>query len=206
MEDARAIIVVAAREGNLEEVRRLVQRDRGLLDADGGSWEWTPLTAAALRGHVEIVRYLLDEGARPGLRDPQGWSALELACLHGHLGTVSLLLAHGADAGAAEPAWGMTPLMRASEYGHADIVALLLTHGCGDIDRQDTRGVTALHYACNNGDAGVVRALLGAGADPHIVHHEYGTPLTLAVRIGHDDDQCVRELQVRLVKMSWCSS
>jgi hypothetical protein len=34
MGDARAI-VHAAEKGNLEAVRRLVQRDRGLLDANG---------------------------------------------------------------------------------------------------------------------------------------------------------------------------
>jgi uncharacterized protein len=196
MRDARAI-VDEARRGNLEEVRRLVQRDRGLLDVNDKCW--TPLTAAASRGHVDVVRYLLDEGAQIGLRNPSGTlSALDVACLYGYLGTVSLLLAHGADAGAAKPGCGMTPLMRASGSGHLDIVALLLAHGCGDLDMQATCGLTALHLASSMEEhAGVVRALLGAGADPHIMHHKCGTPLALAVAIGHEDDQCVRELQVR---------
>jgi ankyrin repeat protein len=90
--------------------------------------------------------------------------------------------------------------MRACEQFHANIVALLLAHGCGDIDRQDTCSLTALHRALSKEEhAGVVvRALLGAGADPHIMHHRFGTPLAMAVAIGHDDDdQCVAELQVR---------
>jgi uncharacterized protein len=145
MGDARAI-VNAAEVGNLEAVRRLVQRDRGLLDTEGNNS--TPLTAAA--GHVDVMRYVLDEGAQIGLRNPGGWSALDVACLHGHLGMVSLLLAHGADAGAVNPGWGTTPLMLASKKGHANIVALLLAHGCGDIDRQDTHGLFIVRFPRRN--------------------------------------------------------
>jgi ankyrin repeat protein len=194
--------VRAADKGNLEAVRRLVQRDRGLLDANGDSW--TPLTAAASSGHVGVIRYLLEEGAQLGLRDPDGWTALDVAC-YGHLGMVSLLLAHGVNAAAAKPGGGMTPLMTASACGHAIIVALLLAHGCGDIDTQDTCGLTALHHAsCKEEHAAVVRALLGAGADPHVVDDDDETPLAMALRGAMWE--CVAELQVRLAKMSLCPS
>jgi ankyrin repeat protein len=152
MGDARAI-VDAAYTGNLEAVRRLVQRDRGLLDADDGSW--TPLRAAAWRGRGDVIRYLLEEGAEIGLQGPDGRDILEMACCRGHLEAASLLLAHGADAGAAGPVCGMTPLMAACQQGHTNIVALLLTHGCGDVDQQSRVGLAALHYACNKGYAGV---------------------------------------------------
>jgi ankyrin repeat protein len=99
----------------------------------------------------------------------------------------------------------MTSLMRACEQCHANIVALLLAHGCGDIDHQHrTHGHMALHYACNKGYAGVAGALLGAGADPHVVDRHGETPLAMAVRRARWE--CVRELQVRLAKMSWCPS
>jgi ankyrin repeat protein len=86
MGDARAI-VDAAHKGDLEEVRRLVQQDRGLLDVDHG-WQgdsYTPLTAAAWAGRVEVMRYLLEEGAQVNLRDEDGSSALECACYNGTL-------------------------------------------------------------------------------------------------------------------------
>jgi hypothetical protein len=195
-EDANARAIVAAvHRGDLEEVRRLVEQDRGLLDANNGSS--TPLRAAAWGFSVEVMRYLLDEGADANLQSPIGCSALDVACIRGHLGMASLLLAHGADAAAV---WGEgeTPLMRACAYGHADIVALLLAHGCGDISRQrGLGGSTALHYACVDEHVRIVRALLGAGADPHAVDPNGETPLARAVRLGHEE--CVAVLQVRSV-------
>jgi ankyrin repeat protein len=192
MGDARAI-VTAAKEGDLEEVRRLVQQDRGLLEAIEG---YTPLTAAAWGGHVEVIQYLLEEGAQVNLQDVEEFSALICACHNGQIEAIHLLLAHGADT-AITDYMGSTPLMTASEEGHTDVVAVLLAHGCGDVDRErpsDDR--TALHCACLSGHMRVVRALLGAGADPHVVEGEEGlTPLAMAVQMGREE--CVAILQVR---------
>jgi ankyrin repeat-rich membrane spanning protein len=186
---ARALIKAAER-GDLEELRRLVQQDRLLLDA-----EWTgrsPLTAAANGGRLEVVRYLLDEGTDINLR-AVGWvSAIEAACKEGRLEVVSLLLARGASTRARQG--DLSPLMLASSKGHTEIVELLLAHGCGDIDAQGLNGDEALHYACFNGRAGVVRALLGAGANPHLVDCDGRTPLRYAV--GVDPGGCVALLQV----------
>jgi ankyrin repeat protein len=186
MEDPQAI-VRAAGQGNLAEVQRLVQQDRGLLDAVHNSW--TPLTAASQAGRVEVIRYLLDEGAQVNLGNWYDPSAHESACRSGHLEAVSLLLARGADA-AIE---GWSPLARASANGHTDIVALLLAHGSGDIARSSF--VTALQLACYRGAAGVVRALLGAGADPHVVGSGSRRPLQVAVIHGYQE--CAAVLKVR---------
>jgi ankyrin repeat protein len=179
-EDDVEAIIDAAWEGDLEKVRRLVQQDRRLLDADNG--EQTPLTAAAVWGYVDVVRYLLGEGAQVNfrVRVHDDWSALHRRAPHaGRIEIVSLLLAHGADTAAATH-HGYTPLMRAWDRG---IVALLLAHGCGDIDSR-CRGLarTALHHACGRDRAAeVVRALLGAGADPHVEDDEEHRPVWLAL-------------------------
>jgi hypothetical protein len=188
-QDARAIVQAAGR-GDLEEVRRLVQQNRMLLDA-----EWddrSPLTAAANRGRLEVVRYLLDEGADINLWTGEYGTALATACSKGRLELASLLLARGADATASSDGWG--PLRIAAQRGHTDIVELLLAHGCGDIDAQWLVGRAALHDACSNGHAGVARALLGAGANPHVVDQFGCTPLREAVLEGREG--CVALLQV----------
>jgi uncharacterized protein len=192
MGDARAIVDVA-HDGDQEEVRRLVQQDRGLLDANDN--HFTPLTAAAWGGHVELIGYLLGEGAQVDLQDEADFSPLGCACEKGHTEAAHVLLAHGADP-ANTSNGGSTPLMIASEHGHTDVVAVLLAHGCGDVDRQHPpNGGTALHYACLNGRAGAAMALLGAGADPHVVNHHGETPLDMAVQRGREE--CVAILQVR---------
>jgi ankyrin repeat domain-containing protein 17 len=190
-------IVAGARRGDLEEVRRLVQRERWLVDA---VWQyWSPLTAAAHDGHVEVVRYLLDEGAGINLRLHGRRAALSYACSEGRLEVVALLLARGARSTASDDGW--TPLMDAARKGHTDIVELLLAHREGEqLERQiinDRR--TALHVACYDGHAGVVMLLLGAGADPHVVDSLGDTPLRYAVSRGRAE--CVALLQVRIVSL-----
>jgi ankyrin repeat protein len=185
-------IIEAARGGNLEEARRLVQQDRRLLNVE---WDrLSPLSAAASRGQVEVVRFLLDEGAEINLWTRHYGTALIAACSRGRLEVAALLLAREADTRPTGIGWN--PLMYASSEGHADVVELLLAHGCGEIDHQAHSfvGISALHAACRKGRAAVVRALLGAGADPRVVDRYGRTPLWDADTRSHED--CVALLQV----------
>jgi ankyrin repeat protein len=107
-------IMEAAERGDLEEVRRLVEQDRQLLDAVLEGSNDSPLTAAAREGHLEVVRYLLDEGADINLR-PGGYSsALSGACSHSQVHVITFLLERGADTGPLDAA-----LLVASYFGRA---------------------------------------------------------------------------------------
>jgi serine/threonine-protein phosphatase 6 regulatory ankyrin repeat subunit B len=184
-------MVEAAGRGDLDEVRRLLQQDRQLLNADYHGA--TPLKAAASEGRLEVLRYLLDEGAEINHMAGGITTALELACSIGRWEVVVLLLARGADTSPSDDG-GWTPLMSASCQGHADACNILLAHGCGDVDHQEYHGRTALNYASAYGRVGVVRVLLGAGADLLLVDQGGHTPLSLAIRGGHAE--CVALLQV----------
>ena len=56
-----------------------------------------PLLVAAGEGNLDVVRYLLDEGAEVDARDSSGATALAEAAYYGHLAVVKELLLRGAD-------------------------------------------------------------------------------------------------------------
>jgi len=91
------------------------------------------LTPAAEKGHVEIVRYLLENTRiNVNLTNTLGWTALIEAIILGDGGpvaqeVVSLLLEHGAKPGMTDE-WGITPLELARQHGHRELAALIERH------------------------------------------------------------------------------
>lgn len=187
-------LITAARDGHLEEVRRLISEG---VDVNGrlrGSGT-TALMDAANQGYVEIVELLLAAGADPGAELPGGWTALDLAVGNGRLAvverllqappkptperlqralltaarngrpkTAATLIAAGADVRAADEA-GRTALALAAKGGHPQTARRLLELGA-DLSAGDREGRTPLMWAAWQGHRPVVELLLAAGADP----------------------------------------
>ncbi|KAH8986041.1 ankyrin repeat protein, partial [Lactarius hatsudake] len=82
--------------------------------------------AASLRGHVQIVRSLLQCGADVDVRGIWNWTPLHLASWGGHVDTVQCLLDQGADANLQDN-YDRTPLHLAKSHGILDIVRVLST-------------------------------------------------------------------------------
>jgi ankyrin repeat protein len=195
---------VAACDGDLAEVERLVGGDPGLLEASNGVG-CTPLLLASACGHVGVVRWLLDKGAAIDQPTAHGQTALWYSCLGGRTPTVRLLLERGADPAIASHG-GWTPLINASDRGHLGVVRVLLgrTSAKATINHRDDEGHTALWHACYWGRGEVARALLESGANPTIAKNDGTTPTVIAKR---DPDhgcvsvegrrECVAALEVR---------
>lgn len=58
-----APLYVAIREGDLQEVKRILEEDPRSLNRRDGTLRETPLHQAAAAGQVEIARFLLESGA-----------------------------------------------------------------------------------------------------------------------------------------------
>ena len=86
----------AASTGNLNVVKQALANgmDPNTKDPKSGG---TLLTTAALMGHTEIVKLLLEHGAAVNTQSNDGGTALHAAAFLGRAETVKLLLEHGAD-------------------------------------------------------------------------------------------------------------
>ncbi|MFG2864095.1 ankyrin repeat domain-containing protein [Streptomyces sioyaensis] len=161
-------LITAVYEGRSRKVETLLQRGASPCAADESGE--TPLYLAAVSGHTEIVRLLLEAGATPDTesRGQPGSTGLPLcaAASWGHDEVVRELLAHGADPDRREDdGTAHTPLLWAAGGGHHGTAVLLLT-AHADPDAA-LHGHTPLMAAASRGSTAVVRALLHHGADPH---------------------------------------
>ena len=64
-----------ASEGHID-VATVFDKDISIGDTNHRKWEWTPLHLAALGGHIEVVKVLLDRGARIDATNGEDWTAL----------------------------------------------------------------------------------------------------------------------------------
>ncbi len=157
LEDGRTALMMAAKLGSSEIVRKLLNAGADINDRNfnGG----TALMYSAIRGDQETLTLLLENGAEVNLDAKFGWTALMVAAAKGHTDQVSVLLEYGANANVRD-IYEWTPLMRATFSGHGQTVAALLNHAQTDVDAQDENGATALHHAATNGFEPIVELLL----------------------------------------------
>jgi hypothetical protein len=119
-------LIVAARSGRLEEVKRLL--DQGADVNARGMWGLTPLIWASSKGHLAVVNLLVQRGADVDARANNQSTALMWTCFAGFREVARILLERGANVHAKSNS-GATALIAATEKGHHQLVALLKARG-----------------------------------------------------------------------------
>lgn len=175
-EEAEYQLFLSAREGNYNEVVRIIQSGIGPNTTDSN--DMTPLMYAALKGHFEIVTYLVGRGANINLTDNEEWNALMYAVYSNHTMIAGYLLESGAQINYQNDQ-GWNALIIASINGNLELVKLLVEEGA-HIDFQDNNGHTALMLAISGNHMGVVEYLLEAGADVQLKDENDITALMFA--------------------------
>ncbi|XP_021435291.2 BRCA1-associated RING domain protein 1 isoform X1 [Oncorhynchus mykiss] len=126
----------------------------------------TPLHLAAIKGDVETVKELLDQGADPNLKDNAGWTPLHEACNLGHLGVVEVLVERGGVLLNTPGYKNDSPLHDAVRNGHTGIAMLLLQHGASQ-SVLNMFGLRPVDYAVSPEMQAI---LLAASEGPHPVN------------------------------------
>ena len=124
------------------------------------------LVIAANGRFYEMMRLLLDSGARPNVKtDDREETALMIVATRGDDLAINLLLEYGADVNLAD-GLGRTALMKAAGARKTQTVRLLLENGA-DVFSSDYTGRDALQFAEEGRARGIVKILKEAMAsDP----------------------------------------
>ena len=136
--------------------------------------EWTPLYLAAVNGHTELCKLLLQLGADPN--DVIDGNPILLSVVSDpNLEIVKLLIGNGADIEATN--WqNRTALLEASRLGHKALVAHLIECGA-NVYHESRGGLTSTHYAASNGYTAILELLYTNGADLQRPSSNGWTPL-----------------------------
>ncbi|KAB0366219.1 hypothetical protein FD754_010375 [Muntiacus muntjak] len=168
--DTCSTVGLAAREGNVKVLRKLLKKGRSIDVADNRGW--MPIHEAAYHNSVECMRLLIHADSSENYiktKTFEGFCALHLAASQGHWKIIQILLEAGADPNATTLE-ETTPLFLGANVN------------CQALDK-----ATPLFIAAQEGHTECVELLLSSGADPDLYCNEdnWQLPIHAAAQMGH---------------------
>jgi ankyrin repeat protein len=171
-------LVFAARQGDLESTKLLLEHDADVNGQTEGGW--TALLTAVQNRYYGLAKFLLEHGADPKIQNTGGWSPLYIATDNRNI--------EGGDYPTRKP-----------DMDHLEIIKLLIDAGA-DVNARmhsstETRtifthqwlfedGATPFLRAAQSSDVVLMKLLLEHGADPKLNTDDNTTPLMVASGIG----------------------
>ncbi|XP_064365833.1 ankyrin repeat and SOCS box protein 3 isoform X3 [Dromaius novaehollandiae] len=182
--DRCSTVGLAAREGNVKMLRKLIKQGYSIDVPDNRGW--MPIHEAAACNSSECLKLLIHAAPSDNYVKSEtfeGMCALHLSASHGCVESVSILLEAGADPNEVTTE-ATTPLFLAVENGHSGIVKLLLQYGANINGHHFWSGWNSLHQASFQGYTEIIKILLEKGANKEC-EDDFGiTPLFVAAQYG----------------------
>ena len=165
-DEADDLLLKSAENGNLDDLKRAIDslkalnRDINQVDDENA---YTAIHHAAMNGHPDAVKMLIENGADVNSEDEFGKTPLFYAADLNSLPIAQVLVANGVDVNHVSSN-GETALHSAGSKGGCDVLKFLLDHGA-DRNVQSRSRNTPFSFSVTYKHTECVRALLEAGAD-----------------------------------------
>uniref|UniRef100_M8BZV3 Serine/threonine-protein phosphatase 6 regulatory ankyrin repeat subunit B n=1 Tax=Aegilops tauschii TaxID=37682 RepID=M8BZV3_AEGTA len=174
-------LVSAARDGDIQEARALLELNPRLARYSTFGIRNTPLHYSAAKGHHEIVSLLIETGVDINLRNCRGQTALMQACLYGHWKVVQILVLFKANIHKKDCFSGATAIHFAALKGHTRCIRLIAADYVPSLPDfwSIMRGTATGETNKEAFDAANLQRLVNAKSDGGV------TPLHLAALHGH---------------------
>ncbi|XP_030756084.1 ankyrin repeat domain-containing protein 17 isoform X3 [Sitophilus oryzae] len=180
-ENGHTPLMEAASAGHVGLAKILLMHGAG-INTHSNEFKESALTLACYKGHLDMVRFLLEAGADQEHKTDEMHTALMEASMDGHVEVARLLLDSGAQVQNVNMPTDSfeSPLTLAACGGHVDLAMLLIERGA-NIEEVNDEGYTPLMEAAREGHEEMVHLLLGQGANINAQTDEtQETALTLA--------------------------
>jgi len=163
-----ADIFEAAARGTVEDIRFFLDRRNVNQTDDRG---WTPLHYAAEHNpNVEVMRFLIAQGADVKVRNNEGWTPLDIA----QRDEIRIVLR---EAGAIPYQSPFENIFEAAADGTVQDVAFFVKNGANVNAKNDGGSTPLLHAAYHNSSVEVIKYLVSQGADVNVKNNHDYTPL-----------------------------
>ncbi|XP_037094837.1 ankyrin repeat and KH domain-containing protein 1-like [Pollicipes pollicipes] len=177
-ENGHTPLMEAASAGHVDVAQILLDHGAG-INTHSNEFKESALTLACYKGHLAMVRFLLEAGADQEHKTEEMHTALMEASMDGHVEVARLLLDSGAQVNMPADSFE-SPLTLAACGGHVELALLLLDRGA-NIEEVNDEGYTPLMEAAREGHEEMVALLLSQEANINAITEEtQETALTLA--------------------------
>lgn len=168
-------LIEAAKNGDLEKVKKLIQE--GAYIDDRGAEGKTALMHACSNEHLDVVQYLLKQGANVELINNHDSQAIHYG--YKNVDILKELLKYGADIN-YQDYYGNTPLHLTISFHKINVAKYIINNTDANLNIKDKGNYAPILIAVSKGNVEIVRELIKKGALISIQNDSGHTPLHYA--------------------------